>query len=164
MVTVEEMGEAPVEITAMGYMPSEYSSKTGSYYDFSLNMGYTELDELTAKFDMNWSSAPAEAYSEPQLELVEIAGGEWIMFEFEQPFQYDASSNLLYELTWSGPVDPPDSKIYSMNWEDEVNSVVVATSPDSSSGYPTTMKPYLLFITSEAALEAQTFAGIKSSF
>ena len=86
------------------------------------------------------------------------------MFDFEQPFQYDASSNLLYEFTWNGPIDPPDSKIYSMNWEDEVNSVVTASSPDSSSGYPTTVKPNILFITSEAFLEAQTFAGIKSSF
>jgi len=161
---VEEMGGAPVEITAMGYMPSEYSNRTGSYYDFSLVIGYTDLDELTGKFDVNWSSAPVEVYSEPRLELVGIAGGEWIMFEFEQPFQYDASSNLLYELTWNGPINPPDSRIYSMNWEDEVNSVVVATSPDSSSGYTTTTKPNLLFVTSETFLEAQTFAGIKTSF
>ncbi|OPX32122.1 MAG: hypothetical protein B1H09_01215 [Gemmatimonadaceae bacterium 4484_173] len=164
MVTVEEMGGAPVEITAMGYMPSEYSSKTGSYYDFSILVGYTDLDELDPRFDQNWSSTPVEVYSEPQLELSGIAGGVWIMFDFEQPFQYDASSNLLYEFTWNGPIDPPDSKIYSMNWEDEVNSVVTASSPDSSSGYPTTVKPNILFITSEAFLEAQTFAGIKSSF
>jgi len=94
MVTVEEMGGAPVEITAMGYMPSEYSSKTGSYYDFSLIVGYTDLDELTAKFDMNWSSTPVEVYSESQLEISGVSGGVWIMFEFEQPLQYDASSML----------------------------------------------------------------------
>ncbi len=161
---MEEMGSVPVEITAVGYMPSEYSNKTGSYYDLSLLLGYTDLDELTVRFDANWSSTPVEVFSEPQLELVGVTGGEWIMFVFEQPFQYNASSNLLYELTWNGPVNPPDSRIYSMNWKDEVNSAVVATSPDSTSGFTTTTKPNLLFVTSEAFLEAQTFAGIKSSF
>lgn len=163
MVTVEEMGSVPAEITAMGIMPSEYSTKTGSYYEFSLKFGYTDLDSLGNRFDTNWSSAAVEVFSEPQLELTGVSGGQWIMFEFEEPFMYDASQNLLYELSWNGPIDPPSSKIYSMNWEDEVNSVVVATSADSSMGYVTTIKPNILFLTTEA-LQAQTFAGIKSSF
>lgn len=164
MVTAEDMGGSPVEIAALGFMPSEYSEKTGSYYEFSLSLGYTDLDELTARFADNWNSTPAvEVFSEPQLELTNIAGGAWIMFEFDEPFFYDVSSNLLYELSWSGPIDPPDSRIYTMNWEDDVNSALVGYSPDSTFGYLTTVVPNLLFVTTQG-LEAQTFAGVKSSF
>lgn len=163
MVTAEDMGNTPVEISTWGFMPSEYSQKTGSYYEFSLLMGYTDLDELTMKFDMNWSSSPGEVFSEPLLELIGVTGGEWVMFQLEEPFLYDGSSNLLYELSWDGPVNPPDSRIYSMSWEDDINSVLVAMSPDSATGYLSTVVPNILFLTAQD-LEAQTFAGIKSSF
>ena len=164
MVTAEDMGSVPVEISALGFMPSEYSEKTGSYDEFSLLLGYTELNELSAKFDLNWSIPPVQVFSDAQLRLTNVTGGTWIMFEFDEPFLYNGSSNLLYELSWDGPVDPPDSRIYSMNWEDDANRALVGYSPDSSSGYLTTTVPNLLFVTTQEDLNAMTFAGIKSSF
>ncbi len=163
MVAAEDMGGMPVEISALGFMPSENSQKTGSYYEFSLLLGYTDLDELTARFDDNWSSMSIVVFSDPQLELTEVAGGKWIMFEFNEPFLYDGSSNLLYELSWDGPVGPPDSRIYTMNWEDDKDTALVGFSPDSATGYLTAIVPNLLFVTAQV-LKAQTFAGIKSSF
>ncbi|MCK5035663.1 MAG: hypothetical protein KAS73_07220 [Candidatus Sabulitectum sp.] len=163
MVTAEDMGGIPLEITALGFMPSEYSEKTGSYQEFTLSLGYTDLDELTMKFNENWSLAPAQVFYDPQVDLTNVTGGQWIMFEFSEIFSYDGSSTLLYELSWDGPVDPPDSRIYSMNWEDSGNSALVGYSPDSTSGYLTTVVPNLLFVTTQA-LEAQTFGAIKNSF
>ncbi len=164
MVTVEDMGGTPVLISSLGFMPSASSQRTGSYHEFSLLLGYTDLDELSPRFNDNWSILPEEVFSDPQLELTGVSGGQWILFEFSDPFMYDGTSNLLLELSWDGPVDPPDSKIYSMNWDNTVNTSLIGFSPDSATGYVTTLTPNLLFVTSEAALETQTFAGIKSSF
>ncbi len=163
MVTTEDMGSNPIEIAGLGFMPSEYSQKTGSYNDFSLLFGYTDLDELTVRFDINWQSTPLEVYSEPQLLISGVEGGEWLVFEFDESFMYDGTSNLLYELSWNGPVDPPDSRIYAMSWIDTSNHALVTTTPYGQTGYLTTLVPNLLFITTEA-LEANTFGGIKSSF
>ncbi len=163
MVTVSDMGNQPSEISAIGYMPSDYSDKGGSYYEFSMLLGYTDFSELTKTFSENWSTPPIEVFSEPELEIMGVVGGEWLMFELDEPFQYDGSSNLLFDISWNGPVDPVYRRIYAMSWEDEVNSALVAISPDTATGYPTTMVPNLLFVTTQD-LEAMTFAGIKSSF
>ena len=159
----EDMGSNPIEIAGLGFMPSEYSQKTGSYNDFSLLLGHTDLDELTMKFDSNWQSTPLEVYSEPQLLLSGVEGGEWLVFEFDESFMYDGTSNLLYELSWNGPVDPPDSRIYAMCWEDTGNHALATSIPDGQTGYLTTIVPNILFVTTED-LEANTFGGIKSSF
>lgn len=164
MVTVEDMGGTPVVISSLGFMPSESSQKTGSYHEFSLLLGYTHLDELLPRFNDNWSTLPEEVFSDPQLDLTGVSGGQWILFEFDDPFMYDGTSNLLLELSWDGPIDPPDSRIYSMNWDNTVYSSLIGFSPDSATGYVTSLTPNLLFVTSEAALEGQTFAGIKNSF
>ena len=163
MVTTENMGSNPVEIVALGYMPSENSQKTGSYNDFSLFLGHTDFDELTMKFDNNWQSTPLEVYSEPHLLLNRVEGGEWLVFEFDDSFMYDGTSNLLFELSWNGPVDPPDSKIYAMTWEDTANHAIVTSVPNGETGYLTTAVPNLLFVTTED-LQASTFGSIKSSF
>ena len=163
MVTAEDMGNTSVEISALGFMPSEYSEKTGSYHEFFLLLGHSDLDTLTIAFNDNWASSPVEVFSNPQLQMTGVAGGEWLMFEFDQPFFYNGSSNLLCELSWEGPVDPPDSRIYTMNWDAEESCALVAFSPDSSRGYLSSAVPNLLFVTAQA-LETQTFAGIKSSF
>ena len=163
MVTASDMGNQPVEISAIGYMPSEYSDKGGSYHEFSMLLGYTDLSELTERFNENWSSSPVEVFSDPELELLGVVGGEWLLFELLEPFQYDGSSNLLLDLSWNGPVDPVYRRIYTMSWEDDVNSALVAISPDTAIGYTTTMVPNLLFVTT-MDLEASTFAGIKTSF
>jgi hypothetical protein len=163
VVKSENLGNNPLVITAMGFMPSIGSQKTGHYNQFSLLLGYTDLDELDKRFDQNWRSPAVEVFSESQLEIAGVVGGEWIVFEFSEPFNYDGSSNLLYELSWNGPINPPDSRVYTMNWEDEVNSVLLAMSPDSTAGYLTKITPNLVFLTSES-LENLTFAGIKSSF
>ena len=164
MVTVEDMGGTPVVVSSLGFMPSESSQKSGSYHEFSLLLGHTHLDELSPRFNDNWSTLPEEVFSDPQLELTGVMGGQWILFQFDHPFMYDGTSNLLLELSWDGPIDPPDSRIYSMNWDNAVNSSLIGFSPDSATGYVTSLTPTILFITSEAALEAQTFAGIKNSF
>lgn len=163
MVTAEDMGNESLEIVAVGYMPSEYSDKGGSYYEFSIQMGHTDLVELTTVFSKNWSSDPVEVLWEPQMEVTDVTGGQWIVFEFDQPFMYNGSSALLYDLRWIGPVDPVFERIYAMSWEDNKNSALVAVSPDSSSGYVTNVVPNLQFLTTQA-LENTTFAGIKSSF
>jgi len=163
MVTIDDMGGVPVEITAFAFMPSEYSQKTGSYYEFSLEFGYTGFDELTEVFASNWLYTPTEVYSDPQLELTNVVGGEWILFEFDESFMYDASVNLLLEISWNGPIDPPDSRIYAMSWEDSKGGALVVSDADATKGYVTTMVPHMLFVTS-MSLEPNTFAGIKSSF
>ena len=164
MVTIDDMSGEPTEIIAFAIMPSEYSQKTGSYYDFSLKFGYTELNELSVRYSENWLTAPLEVFSDSQLELTNVVGGEWLTFEFDEPFIYDASANLLLEMSWNGPIDPPDSRIYAMSWEDAMNRALVASDVDAEVGYVTTMLPHMLFITSAEALEQSTFAGIKSSF
>lgn len=163
MVTIEDMGGVSSEISAFALMPAEYSSKTGSYYEFSLKFGYTALSELSESFESNWLTSPTEVYSDPQLELTEVLGGEWIVFEFEEPYVFDASANMLLEISWNGPIDPPDSRIYAMSWEDDKGGALVATTVDADKGYVTTLLPHMLFITT-LSLEPNTFAGIKSSF
>ncbi len=163
MVTIDDMGGIPTEITAFGIMPSEYSVKTGSYHEFSLQFGYTGFDELTESYANNWLYSPTEVYSNPQLELTNVVGGEWILFEFDEPFMYDASANLLLEISWNGPIDPPDSRIYAMSWEDDKGGALVISDVDAAKGYVTTMVPHMLFVTT-MSLESNTFAGIKSSF
>ncbi len=163
MVTVENMGGVPVELSAIAFMPSDYSQKTGEYNDFSIKLGYTDLDELHTRFETNWLSSPVEIYSEANLQLEGVTGGEWIVFEFDEPFFYSSSSNLLYELSWNGPVDPPDSRIYAMTWEDTANHALVTATPNGETGYLTTVVPNLLFVTTED-LQASTFGSIKSSF
>ncbi|MCK5131758.1 MAG: hypothetical protein KAR40_06345 [Candidatus Sabulitectum sp.] len=157
------MGNEPTEIAAIGYMPSVNSEKGGSYYEFSMLLGHTDLTEPTKVFDENWNSLPVEVFSDPELEIIGVAGGEWLMFELDEPFFCDGSSNLLFEMSWVGPVDPVFRRIYTMTWEDDASRALVAMSPDSASGYLTTIIPNLLFVTAQA-LEAQTFAGIKNSF
>ncbi len=163
MVTIDDMGGISSEISAFGIMPSEYSVKTGSYYEFSLKIGYTGFDELSTSYEDNWLNSPVEVYSNPQLELTGVEGGEWILFEFNEPFMYDASANLLLEISWNGPIDPPDSRIYAMSWEDDKGGALIASDVDALRGYVTTMVPHMLFVTA-LSLEPNTFAGIKSSF
>ncbi len=163
MVTIDDMGGVPVEISAFAVMPGEYSEKTGSYYEFTMEFGYTGLDELTESYADNWLYSPAEVYFDPQLELTNVVGGEWLMFEFDEPFMYDAAANLLLEISWDGPVDPPDSRIYAMSWEDSKGGALVVSDADATRGYVTTMVPHMLFVTT-LSLEPNTFAGIKSSF
>ncbi len=163
MVDASDMGNEPVEIVAIGYMPSEYSDKGGSYHEFSMLLGHTDLSAPTKIFDDNWSGTPVEVFSDPEVELLGVVGGEWIIFELDQSFQYNGTSNLLYELSWDGPIDPLYERIYAMSWEDDISSSVVAVYPDSSSGYLSTVVPNLLFITTQD-LETVTFGSIKTSF
>ncbi len=163
MVTVDDMGGESVELTGIAIMTAGYSDAIGSYFELSMKFGYTGLNELTETFDNNWLSAPTVVFSDPQLVLTGIVGGEWLLFEFDESFSYDASANLLFEIAWNGPEAAQGGSIYAMSWPDDKDATLTISDFDAATGNLETSVPHMLFVTS-MSLEPNTFAGIKSSF
>ena len=165
MVTAGELGNQAMSIQSISVRVAATSDQEGPYDNFVLLMGHTSLSSLTATFDDNWATSGTEVFADANLEITGLSGDQWVEFVLDEPFQYDGSSNLLTEIAWNGPQDPPiGGSIYTWCWIDSSNRTVTADSPSASTGTPGTICQMLKIDYDEQALDQMTFAGIKGSF
>ncbi len=166
MVTAEELGNQSLEITAISFNASILSDPQGPYDELTILMGYTELESLTETFADNWSSAGEQVFYDPAYFISGVVPGSFFTFQLDTPFVYDGSENLLIEVTWDGPSEPPlgQGSIYTWYWTTTGNRVLSSNDLSSATGTAFEYCNNLRIDYDTEALETTTFAGIKASF
>ena len=162
MVTADELGNQGMSIQSLSFNAGSASDPEGSYNNFVILMGHTELASLTDTFDNNWTTSGTEIFSDPTMELTGIVGDQWFTFVFPESFQYNGTSNLLMELVWDGPALRSGS-IYSWCWVASSNRTVSSNDASSPTGMAGAICQQLM-LDYEMDLNQMTFAGIKNSF
>jgi len=166
MVTNQELGSQGFSITAISFNAAPGSDASGPYENVSILMGFTDLNALTETFDSNWRTSGSLVYTSPLKQLSGISSGQWFTFQLDEPFDYDGSSNLLVELEWNGPEEPPigEGSIYTWIWSTSANRSVTSNEAGSPTGYAAPYCHYLALDYQPLSLDQTTFAGIKASF
>lgn len=154
-----------MEIYALGFNAGPGSDASGVYNDLTILMGTTSLESLTDTFDNNWAEPGVQVMNQASYEITGVVPGEWFVFDLDDPYTYDGSSNLLIELTWQGPAAAPGTgSVYTWYWVTSGNRVLSATDPSASTGFASPYCNHIRLDYDPLHLEAMTFAGIKASF
>ena len=166
MVTDDELGNQSLAITAISFNAAILSDSGGPYENLTIFMGYTELESLTETFADNWTSSGEQVFFEASYLMSEIVPGSYITFQLDTPFMYDGSENLLMEVTWDGPLNPPlgQGSIYTWYWTTTGNRVLSSNDLSSATGSAFEYCNNLRIDYSTEAFGSTTFAGIKASF
>lgn len=76
------------------YLRLKNDSVEGSYPEFSVNMGHTDLYELTATYADNMNDAKT-VYSNTYTIPVGLKAGDWVEIPLSTPFTYNGTDNLV---------------------------------------------------------------------
>jgi len=166
MVTAEELGSQSLLITAISFNAAVLSDPEGPYEELSILMGHTELESLTETFADNWSSPGEQVFFEQSYFISGVVPGSYFTFQLDTPFVYNGSENLLIEITWDGPPEPPlgQGSIYTWYWTTTGNRVLSSNDLSSATGSAFEYCNNIRIDYSTEAFENITFAGIKASF
>ena len=166
MVTAEELGNQPLLVSAVSFGAAVLSDPEGPYDDLTILMGHTDLESLTETFADNWSSSGGQVFFDSSHIITDVVPGSYFTFQLDTPFVYNGSENLLIEVTWDGPAEPPlgQGSIYTWYWTTTGNRVLSSNDLSSATGSAFEYCNNLRIDYSTEAFESATFAGIKASF
>jgi hypothetical protein len=78
-----------------------YVGSSGNYYNFYLRCCHTHLAALTNDFTGNYAGhTPAQVYYTAS-QYVAGTPDTWFGFDFDTPFEYDGTNNLIIEVEWN---------------------------------------------------------------
>lgn len=166
MVTAEELGNQSLGITAISFNAAILSDPEGPYENLTILLGHTELESLTETFADNWSSSGVQVFFNPSYIISGVTPGSFFTFQLDTPFVYNGSDNLLIEVAWDGPSEPPlgQGSIYTWYWTTTGNRVLSSNDLSSATGSAFEYCNNLRIDYSTEAFENTSFAGIKASF
>jgi hypothetical protein len=78
-----------------------YTGSAGTFYNFKLRCCHTKLTTLSNNFTTNYGgNTPILVYSKSS-QYIAATPNVWFGFDFDTPFNYDGSSNLIIEVEWN---------------------------------------------------------------
>ena len=154
LVLTEEIGVS-VEIHSLSFMVSYVGGST-TKENATFYMALTELDELTNTFSNNYT--PGTRIEVAHLDTLDLSGaiGEWVTIEFDTPFGYPGSQNLLIEMVAVGY--GCYSEVY--NWDSNANRSLYYYDVSSPTGWFSEFVPYMM-LEGDLCLTPGTFGMIK---
>ncbi len=133
----------------------------GTFYNFSVYMGYTNLDQLGMTFTDNYLPDTKTMVFSASPYTFTVGPDEWLETEFTTPFYYDpAQGNLLFELMWSSE---SSGSVYMWHWTAGANRAIVGAYGSPTANFGDTTLPHIL-LNGDLGLDSGTFGSIKADF
>jgi len=160
VVLDDEIGGS-MTVQSIAWQRAPAGASQGMYYVAKIYMGLCASDALSATFEDNWVPGSKTLVLDADTLSLSAAANEWEPVPLDVPFEYDGTGNLLVEVQWAAA--NPAYSFYTWKWETGAARSVKAGSVSSPTGILSTQMSELM-LTGTMALEADTFAGIKTLF
>jgi len=157
----EEIGEA-MEISSVScrrYSPGD--TVEGTFYDFTIYLAHSDVDQLSSQFDANWIEGTREMVFYRDSLTLSNSPDDWVEFILDSQYWYNGSDNLVLEFLWSDAVTN-QSCMYSWHWESGAIRSITGEYQDSTG----TMSSLVLMImlNGDMSLPTITFGSLKAHF
>lgn len=145
-------------LSCQRYTPGE--TVEGTFYDFEIYMGLTDMDMLSSTFDENLLPGTRQLVFHRDSMTISNSPEDWVDFSLDEVFWYNGENNLVVEFLWSS-ADTDDSCMYTWHWN---TGSIRSINGDYSSSTGTMGSLLIMFrFQGELHCSIDTFAGIKST-
>ena len=157
VATAEEIGDAILIESISWKRGTTGTTSDGSYNDFNIYLGYTDLDMLTTEFNENYTPLSRTLVHHRDPQTLSAEPEEWFTIELDSPFWYNGVDNMIMEITWNTSSGNPSS--YEFNTPMTPVSVKSAD-PVGNSGFLSSMRCQFM-LDGTQSLENGTWASVK---
>jgi hypothetical protein len=149
------------------------ASKTflAGYFDnFRLTLCHTGLGSLTNSYAGNYDGrTPVNVFERSRLTVSQVAPETWLPFDFDTPFDYNGTDNLIVEVWWEGDNGAGGSARYGnagggprQLYSGILNGVPYGGYPDN--GYTSAYMHYMRITMSAAAVNSSSLGRIRALY
>lgn len=148
-------------IESIGMKRSVIGEPSGSFYNFKIYLGYSNLDQLGMTFLDNYISGTRTLVFSASPYNVNVGPNEWLTTTLDTPFWYSpAIGNLLMEIEWSSE---SSGSVYMWHYTAGANRAIVGAYGSPTASYAEVTLPHMM-LNGVLELEPDTFGSIKASF
>lgn len=150
-----------IQVQSISWKRSPIGEPAGTYFDFKIYMGYSNLDQLGMTFLDNYIPGTRTLVFSSSPYIVNVGANEWFTTTLNTPFWYSpAIGNLLIEVEWSSE---SFGSVYLWHYNAGTNRAIVGAY-GSPTAYTTESTLPHIMLNGVLDLEPDSFGSIKASF
>ena len=96
------MPGGPVDLLSFNFLAGQ-TGNDQTFNDFKIHVAHTDITSMTLTYEDNYSGNTPELVYSAATMTPSTVRNEWFGWEFDPPFHYDGTSNLIFELTHVNP-------------------------------------------------------------